>query len=125
MLHAKRKWPSVINTILWPFAVQSIVDRHNRLSLDASGKSPLEKFANTTDEIRPEDFHTWGSPVFVLAAQNQSGSIGTPKWEQRARVDVYLGRSPSHVGNVALSSNEICCRDETTWLSSTQYFPLF
>ena len=105
LLHAKRKWPSVISTILWPFAVQSIVDRHNRLSLDENGKSPLEQFAKTSDDIRAEDFHTWGCPVFVLEAPNQSGSIGTSKWEPRTRVGIYLGRSPSHAGNVALVLN--------------------
>ena len=72
LLHAKRRWPNVISTILWPFALQSVVDRHNRLSLDDKGRSPLEKFARTDEEIRPEEFHTWGCPVFVLAAQNQS-----------------------------------------------------
>ena len=119
LLHAKRRWPSVITTALWPFAIQAIVDRHNRLSLDGNGKSPLEKFSKTDDEIRPEDFHTWGCPVFVLAAQNQSGAIGTPKWEPRARAGVYLGRSPSHAGNVALVLNL------ETGLVSPQYHVVF
>ena len=34
LLHAKWRWPSVISTALWPYAVQAIVERHNRLSLD-------------------------------------------------------------------------------------------
>ena len=46
LLHAKRKWPDVISTILWPYAVQAIVERHNRLALDEDGKSPLEKFTD-------------------------------------------------------------------------------
>ena len=33
----------------------------------------------TTEEIVVSDFYTWGCPVFILDAANQSGSIGTPK----------------------------------------------
>jgi hypothetical protein len=47
LLHAKRKWPGVITTVLWPYALQASVDSHNRLSLDEEGLSPLEKFAGT------------------------------------------------------------------------------
>ena len=41
----------------------------------------MEKFASTHEEIVPTDFHTWGCPVFVLDAENQSGFTGTPKWD--------------------------------------------
>ena len=119
LLHAKRRWPSMISTVLWPFVVRAVVDRHNRLSLDQNGKSPVEKFVKTDDEIRPEDFHTWGCPAYVLAAQNQSGTIGTPKWEPRANAGIYLGRSPSHAGNVALILS-LC-----TGLVSPQYHVVF
>ena len=53
------------------------------------------------------DWHTWGCPIFVLRAENQSGLTGTPKWEPRARTGVYLGHSPAHAGNVALVLNLI------------------
>ena len=101
LLHAKRKWPTVIATALWPYAMQSIVERHNRLSLDINGRSPLEKFSNTIDNIDPTDFHTWGCPVYILDAANQ-GAIGTPKWEPRSHTGIYLGHSPCHAGSVAL-----------------------
>ena len=104
LLHAKRKWPKVIATALWPYALQAIVDRHNRLSLDASGRSPLEKFSNTTDDIDMLDFHTWGCPVYILEAANQ-GAIGTPKWEPRSHLGIYLGHSPQHARSVALVLN--------------------
>ena len=104
LLHAKRKWPEVIKTILWPYAMQSIVERHNRLSLDANGRSPLEKFSRTADEIDPTDFHTWGCPTYVLEEANQ-GAIGTPKWEPRSHAGIYLGHSPCHAGSVALVLN--------------------
>ena len=105
LLHAKRKWPKVITTVLWPFALQSVVERHNRLHLDQDGKSPLEKFSQTTEEIVVSDFHTWGCPVFILDAANQSGSIGTAKWDPKSHAGIYLGRSPCHAGSVALVLN--------------------
>ena len=105
LLHAKRKWPKVITTVLWPFALQSVVERHNRLHLDQDGKSPLEKFSQTTKEIVVSDFHTWGCPVFILDAANQSGSIGTTKWDPKSHARIYLGRSPCHAGSVILYSS--------------------
>ena len=104
LLHAKRKWPKVIGTALWPFAMQAIVDQHNRLSLDESGRSPIEKFSNTEDDIDILDFHTWGCPVYILNAANQ-GAIGTPKWDPRAHLGIYLGHSPQHARSVALVLN--------------------
>ena len=57
--------------------MQYIVERHNRLSLDAEGRSPIEKFTDTEDNIESTDFHTWGCPVYILEAANQ-GAISTP-----------------------------------------------
>ena len=119
LLHAKRKWPDVISTILWPFAVQAVVDRHNRLTLDDNGRSPLEKFTGEKDDIKTEEFRTWGCPVYVLNAPNQSGGVGTPKWEPRSHVGIYLGRSPVHAGNVSLVLNL------GTGLVSPQYHLVF
>ena len=105
LLHAKRKWPAVISHVLWPFAMQCIVDRHNRLSLDENNKSPLEKFPGIEDEPIPTHFHTFGCPVFILDSPNQSGSIGTPKWQPRSHTGIYLGHSPCHASSVALVLN--------------------
>lgn len=57
-----------------------MVERHNRLSLDSDGLSPLEKNSDTQEDIDPTDFHTWSCPVCILNEANQ-GAIGTPKWE--------------------------------------------
>ena len=75
LLHAQRKWPKIIRPILWPYALLSIGERHNRLSLDKNGRSPMEKFFSTYEDVQPTDFHTWGRPVFILDAENQSGNI--------------------------------------------------
>ena len=119
LLHAMRKWPKVIRTTLWPYAMQAVVDRHNRLALGPDGKSPLEKFANIDDEIDTTAFHTFGCPAFVLEAANQAGLGGTPKWDPRSRTGIYLGRSPSHARNVALILNI------QTGLVSPQYHVVF
>ena len=58
LLHTKRKWPTVISTVLWLYAIQIVVEQHNKLSLDKDGKSPLEKFLGIKDEITPTDFYT-------------------------------------------------------------------
>ena len=105
LLHAQRKWPRIIKPILWPYALLSVIERHNRLSLDKNGRSPMEKFASTCEEIDPTDFHTWGCPVFVLDAENQSGKLGTPKWDPKSHAGIYLGHSPCHAGSVSLILN--------------------
>ena len=105
LLNAKRHWPSVIKRSLWPFALLADAKRHNELSLNENGKSPLELFSGIEDEITCKDFHTCGCPVFVLHESNQSGLTSTPKWDPRARAGIYLGHSPSHAGNVSLFLN--------------------
>ena len=95
----------MIKPILWPFALLADNKCHNELSLDESGDSSLEKFGSIEAKIECKDFHTWGCPIYVLHSDNQSGFTGTPKWEARAHVDVYLGHSPAHAGNVALVLN--------------------
>ena len=42
LLHAKKKWPEVISTILWPFGYKNVEERHNHLDLNADGMSPIE-----------------------------------------------------------------------------------
>ena len=44
-------------------------------------------------------------PVYILDAANQSGAIGTPKWEPRSHTGIYLGHSPCHAGSVSLVLN--------------------
>ena len=107
LLHAKRMWPKVIKPRLLPYAVLFTAKRHNELALDKNGDAPLKKFSGIKQELMCSDWHTWGCPIFVLAAENQSGLTGTPKWEPRARMGVYLGHSPAHAGNAALVLNLI------------------
>ena len=57
--------------------------------------------SNIDEGIVPTDFHTFGCPVFVLDAANQSSGIGTSKWEPRQCAGIYLGCLPTRAGSVS------------------------
>ena len=61
------------------------------------------------------DFHTFGCPCYVLDSRLQTNPKGVPKWDPRAQLEIYLGRSPAHAGNVELVLNP------NTGLVSPQY----
>ena len=105
LLHAQRRWPEAIGTILWPFAWKDFERRYNNLFLDTDGLSPLNRFTGTTVRTDIRRFHPFGCPVFVLASGLQNAGSMIPKWDPRARVGIYLGHSPCHSGNVALVLN--------------------
>ena len=97
------KWPDVITTELWPFALKLTVDIQNAMPTD-SGLSPEEIFTGRKSRNRLEDFHTFGCPVFVLEAALQQGQK-IAKWTPRSRMAVYLGHSPNHASTVPLVLN--------------------
>ena len=106
LLHAKHRWPSAIDTALWPYALRSANDITN-VTADISRKdrkSPLELF--TSSDVRPNLSHykVFGCPVYVLDETMQAGHK-LPKWDARARVGVNLGLSPQHARTVALVLN--------------------
>ena len=43
LLHGMRKWPQMIDTMFWPFAMKAQAERMNCLHLDRDGKSPESK----------------------------------------------------------------------------------
>ena len=65
-------------TTLWPYAMQLVVEHHNQLSLHKEGRSPIEIFAGTDNEIDANNFHIWDCLVYILDEANQ-GAIDTPK----------------------------------------------
>ena len=54
---------------------------------------------------RLQDFHTFGCPCYILDHRLQTDPKDVAKWEPRARVGIYLERSPTHAFNVALVLN--------------------
>ena len=63
--------------------------------------SPLEKFSQVAVRPKISPFHHFGCPVYVLDNALTAGE-SLPKWEERARVGIYLGPSPLHARSVAL-----------------------
>ena len=103
LLHAKRRWPSVITTLLCPYALKTAIDRYNDFHFDKNGLTPPQKFAKTSQKPIVSNRHPWGCPVFVLTKEAQESM--SPKWEPRSRVGIYLEHSPTHAGSVAMVLN--------------------
>ncbi len=120
LIHAQSHWPEYITTMLWPFALKAAQDRLNQLNIGFDGRTPDMKFSGVAAQtLRLRDFHTFGCPIYVLDSRLQSSTMGVPKWEPRARLGIYLGRSPSHAANVALVLNP------KTGLVSPQFHVVF
>jgi hypothetical protein len=105
LLHAKQRWPSAVTTALWPYAVRLANEVSNFSPGIQSGVSPIEKFTQVAVAPRVKHSHTFGSPVYVLKSSLQAGQ-SVPKWEERARIGVFLGFSPRHSRKVALASTQ-------------------
>jgi hypothetical protein len=106
LLHAKQMLPKYISTIVWPFAVKCYEDCMNNLKFQADGRTPFEMLAGLDlSPISLSNFHTFGCPCYVLDHCLQSGAGKIPKWEPRARMGIYVGRSPSHAANVSMILN--------------------
>ena len=103
LIHANRRWPKAITSNLWPYALRHANDCvNNTPNLQSASKlTPQQLFTATTVMINKKHWKLFGCPVFVLDEQLQSGQP-YQKWRQRARVGIYLGRSPIHNRNVAL-----------------------
>ena len=107
LIHAHKRWPNAITANLWPYALRMANDSINATpSLQVKGNTtPVELFANTKVATNPKYWFHFGCPVYVLAEQLQSSKPIFHKWKERARVGLYLGKSPSHSREVALVLN--------------------
>ena len=65
----------------------------------------MEKLTQTHDDLKDKLrlLHPFGCPAFVLASPLQGGNK-IPRWDSRVRIGAYMGRSPRHAGNVALTA---------------------
>ena len=79
------------------------------------------KFSNTIGSTTwLSNFHNFSCPVYILDAHLQIFGVGgPPKWDPRALLGIYLGRSLSHAGRVALVMNP------KSGLVSTQFHLVF
>ena len=89
LLHAIARWPGVVDTHLWPYALRYANDvRNNMPSKDA--KSPLEHWSDSPVQCNYKDFHAFGCPVYALNSKLAGGN-SIPHWDARARLGVNLG----------------------------------
>ena len=83
----------------------------NHLTIKKNGRTAYQNLAgvgNSPDDeklIDLKSFHTFGCPCYVLDGRLQSGQGMVPKWEPRARMGIYVGRSPAHASNGGLILN--------------------
>jgi hypothetical protein len=89
---------------LWPYAIRMANEVHNFSPSIKEGISPIEKFSQVQVSPRVKHCHTFGCPVYVLDGKLQAGK-GVPKWDDRARIGLFLGFSPRHGRKVALVLN--------------------
>ena len=101
LLHATSRWPSAINISLWPYAVRQAQEVMNSLLYDDKGQSPFELFTDTDVAPQLASFHMFGCPVFALDSRLQNKQA-IPRWESRARLGIYLRKSPTHARTVSM-----------------------
>jgi Reverse transcriptase (RNA-dependent DNA polymerase) len=104
LLHAKHRWPSPVDTCLWPYAIRYANDVHNSTPRLGRSLTPIELFSSTTIHPKLRHFHSFACPVYVLKNKLQAGQ-SIPKWESRSRIGLYLGPSPRHSQSVSLVLN--------------------
>jgi Reverse transcriptase (RNA-dependent DNA polymerase) len=114
LLHAMRKWPVAITSHLWPYAILNVVNILNDTSHKDNTMTRIERFSGSMVQPNIKHHHHIGVPVYVLDNELQSGRK-IPKWLPRARVGIYLGKSPRHARNVSMVLNP------RTGMTSAQY----
>ena len=101
ILHAKSKWPQAIDTSFWRYAIRLCNEVFNNLGRRREApKTPFKNFSNTNVPPRPDDFHHFGCPTYVLMDPLQSGK-SAGKWNPRSRLGICLGMSPKYAWTMA------------------------
>ncbi len=99
LIHAAMRYPDVITSELWPFALEYSAYLWN-ITPKLQQLSPEEVFyGSKTDYYELRNAHVWGCPTYTLNYRLQNGQK-IPKWEPRARRGVFLGISKQHSSNV-------------------------
>ena len=101
LIHGKTKWPDAVNINLWPYALREASVVINEVPDDESMSCKLERFSGVTVSPQLKNFHPLFCPVYALDNRLQANHK-ISKWNPRARLGIYLGRSPRHSRNVHL-----------------------
>lgn len=105
ILLAKHNCPGAITPHLWGFALHyASVIRRNTIR-EGDKRSPIQRFANSTEKPYLSDFHTFGCPTYNLDPKLQEGNSQGNKWAERSRIGIYLGPSREHSSNMHLILN--------------------
>ena len=106
LLHAMYRWPAVVRSYLWPFAVAIADWNRNNLRKRNDSLTSMEYIHDIHDDLgeKLKCSHPFGCPAFVLAAPVQDCNK-IPKWDSRVRIRAYVGRFPRHAENVAMILN--------------------
>ena len=40
LLHGMRMWPTMIDSMCWPFAMKAVAEKHNKIQIDVMGQTP-------------------------------------------------------------------------------------
>ncbi len=104
LMHAESKWPDVISANLWPYALREASETLNATPGKVTGRVANQMFSGSNTPTVLRHFHPFGCPTYVLNDSLAAGK-SIPKWHKRARLGVYLGRSPTHAQSVALILN--------------------
>ena len=100
---------------LWPAALKNYVKLKNSLPTqfvprgkeggrklpDRYDSSPISRLSGTEVEANLDQFHLFGSTVYVLENYLQSQKSHN-KWSDRARVGIFMCHSPHHSTSVPL-----------------------
>ena len=105
LLHAISRWPGVVSTRLWPYAMRYANAVRNQMADKPDGSSPLSRFSGVEVNSNMKDFHVFGAPVYALQDGLASGSGGVHHWYPRSRLGMYIGPSPRHARTVGLVLN--------------------
>ena len=106
LMHAAICWPSMMETNLWPMAVDYAVYHHNHMPRPPVGMlAPIDLLLKTQSaQTHFHDMHVWGCPCYVLDTKLQDGHK-LPKWKPRSRRGMFIGFSPHHSSLVPLVLN--------------------
>ena len=104
LVHANHRWPEAITANLWPYAIRAANDSLNATpcARHKFKSTPLQIFSRADVDVNPKHWIPFGSPVYVLENKLQAAHPIYEKWKSRARLGIYLGRSPMHARSVAL-----------------------
>ena len=123
LLHTKSFWPEAITHMVMPFSVAEAINMENNFTLDASGRTPLQKLTATDSSTHLRSQHQWRCPVCVLESKVQTSSKELPKWEPLARIGMRLGQCPGHAGDFSLALNTLS--SPTFYLNSMFYLMIY